>query len=515
MRVATIQEAQRIDFESVRVTGQESEVFMEAAGQGMVEALCGRGLIQPRQPIAILCGPGHNGGDGFVIGRALMVRGFKGVEIFYANESAGANTNADLWHRQFSDLILNGIEPKKIEKAHEIDLSKYEVIIDALFGIGLNRPLGEPWISLIGRINISGKLIVSVDSPSGLHCDRGVPWPVAVRANWTLTCEIAKAGFFLQEGPACVGHVLRIPVGFPRDIVLREAKSVRLVTKKIIPSLFPARSAVTNKSKQGHLLIVGGAPGMLGALKLCADAASRLGVGYVTICSRAAARSWEKLPADYLNLSVPDFFKSDLQKYSAIIVGPGLGLSPQTAKILRHLRATHERVLVDADALSQAAKMISVDGDRKGKVQELLCPFPENWLVTPHAGELSRLVQLPAQALEADRLGAVDRASQLLNCVVLFKGFRTIVSNSKLKFIIGAGNAALAKAGTGDVLAGFIGSLMAQGLRTDEAAVVGALLHGDLADQWVRSGRGDFSLRASDLVKLTRLIGARSISGDL
>lgn len=497
MRVATTREAQRIDFESVRETGQDPEVFMEAAGRGMVEALCQRGLVKASQSIAILCGPGNNGGDGFVIGRELVGRGFTGVEIFYATESTGPNAHADLWHKQFSDLILNGIEPKKIEKPNDIDLSKYEVIIDALFGVGLNRPLAEPWVSLIGRLNSVDSFVVSVDTPSGLHCDRGVPWPVAVRAQWTLTCEIAKAGFFIQEGPACVGHVLRIPVGFPREIVVREAKSVRLVTKKIIPSLFPSRSAVTNKSKQGHLLIIGGSPGMLGALKLCAEAASRLGVGYVTVCSRAAVSSRDDLPADYLSLGVSDFLKSDLQKYSAVVVGPGLGLSPQTAKILRHLRATHDRVLVDADALGQV-----------GRAPEGHCPFPENWLVTPHAGELSRLVQIPAPALEADRLSAVEQANKLLKCVILFKGFRTIVDNGNLKFIIGAGNAALAKAGTGDVLAGFIGSLMAQGLRTDEAAVVGALLHGDLADQWVRSGRGEFSLRASDLVRLNRMIAA-------
>lgn len=496
MRLATAKEALRIDSESARLTGNDPEVFMETAGQRMAEVLCQRELIHRAQPIAIVCGAGNNGGDGFVIGRTLIARGFTGIEIFYAVEVSGGNARAELWHKQFSDLVMNGIEPTKIEKSSDLNLARFEVVIDALFGVGLNRPLGEFWVGIVENINSANKFVVSVDTPSGLHCDRGIPWPVAVRARWTLTCEISKPGFFLQQGSSFVGKILRISVGFPREIVLREACTVRLLTKRVIPFLFPERKAVTNKSKQGHLLVVGGSPGMLGALRLCAEAASRLGVGYVTVCSRAPRSALRELPADYLTLTLPEFFKSDLKRYSAVIVGPGLGQGPLTLKILKHLKMTHPRVLVDADALSEASQSES----------EGLLPFPRSWLVTPHAGELSKLLRLPALELEEDRLTAVELAAMRLQCLVLFKGFRTIVYNSRLKYIIGTGNAALAKAGTGDVLAGFIGSFMAQGLKTDEAAALGALIHGDLADRWVRSGRGSFSLKASDLLRINQLI---------
>lgn len=497
MRLATAAEAKRIDYESVRATGQEAEEFMERAGLEMANQICSRQLIRGEQAVAVLCGPGHNGGDGFVVGRILRERGFENVKIYYLEGHA----QAELWHKMFSDLLLKGIEPIKIERVGEFGLTDHDVIVDALFGVGLSRPLGEPWLSLIQKIHEAGKPVISLDTPSGLHCDRGVPWPKAVQAQWTLTCEIAKPGFFLQEGPQFVGKLLRIPVGFPREVVCREAKSVRLVTRKLIPALFPSRSSVTNKAKQGHLLVLAGSKGMAGAMALCAGAAARLGVGYVSVCSLASDRDLSGLPPDYLHLSLKEFYKSDLKKYSAIVVGPGLGRSLEVLKILKHLIRLAPKVLVDADALSFLSLNPGEDfeGDR----------LPPSWLVTPHAGELGKILECSALELEEDRLGAAERAYQKLRCMVLFKGFRTVVFNSKLKFIIGAGSAALAKAGTGDVLAGFIGSLMAQGLKTDEAAVLAALIHGDLADRWVQAGRGDFSLQASDLLRLQTLVSER------
>lgn len=490
MRLATRSEARRIDSESIRVTGRDPVEFMEQAGQGMAEMLCRRQLVEKDQSIAIFCGPGNNGGDGFVLGRSLKNRGFTGVRIYYLELA----TQSELWHQQFSNCCLQGFEPEKIESIKNLDISQFDVFIDALFGVGLSRPLGEPWVSLIAKINgaVSEKkaLVISVDTPSGLHCDRGIPWPISIRANWTLTCEIAKPGFFLQEGPSYCGQLIRIPVGFPRSVVQQEANSTRLARVRLISQLFPKRSPVTNKAKLGHLLIIGGSPGMFGALRLCAGAASRLGVGYVSICSLASEQDIRSLPPDFLTLKLSDFYKSDLRKYSAVVVGPGLGRRPAVGKILQHLRAKHGRVLLDADAFTFLASNPMT--------------LPPNWLMTPHAGELARLLDAKASDLEGDRLGAADQAIKKWNCMILFKGFHTLVHNSKYKFIVHSGNAALAKAGTGDVLAGFIGSLMGQGLKTDEAAVLGALIHGDLADRWVRSGLGDFSLRAIDLIRMQR-----------
>lgn len=494
MRIATIAEARRIDSESIRVTGRDPIDFMEQAGQGMAELLCQRKLVEKDQSIAIFCGPGNNGGDGFFLGRSLKNRGFTGVRMYYLEMV----TQSELWHQQFSNCCLQGFEPEKIESIKSLDISQFDVLIDALFGVGLSRPLSEPWVSLIAKINgaVTEKnnktksLVISIDTPSGLHCDRGIPWPISIRAAWTLTCEIAKPGFFLQEGPFYCGQLIRIPVGFPKSVVQQEANSTRLATIRLISQLFPKRSSVTNKAKQGHLLVIAGSPGMFGALRLCAGAALRLGVGYVSVCSLASDQDIRSLAPDFLTLKLSDFYKSDLKKYSAVVVGPGLGQQRAVGKILKHLREKHGRVLLDADALTFLASRPMT--------------LPPNWLMTPHAGELARLLDAKASDLEGDRLGAADQAIKKINCMILFKGFHTLVHNSKHKFIVHSGNAALAKAGTGDVLAGFIGSLMGQGLKTDEAAVLGALIHGDLADRWVKSGLGDFSLRAIDLIRMQR-----------
>lgn len=490
MILATAEESLKIDALAPRETGRSAEDFMEQAGTGIAQKLISRNLIHPKQKISILCGPGNNGGDGFVIARELLNRNFTNVQVFYFMLSSGS----ELWHEEFSRLFIQGHEPIKIEKTQDWDLKDSEVIVDALFGVGLNRPLGSPWTDIVEKINQNANaLVISVDTPSGLHANRGIPFPVAVKADVTVACQFVKPGFLIEQGPSFVGKLLKVSLDYPQALCLREARSVRWLGKNLIPKLFPRRSQGTNKSKQGHLLVIAGSSGMVGALRLCAEAASRLGVGYISICTRAKAAELQSLPADFLSLSLQDFFKSDLQKYSAVVVGPGLGIHSETKKILEHLIKNPRPTLVDADALTVVTK-------------NQLFPLPATWLVTPHAGELSRLLGIPARELEENRLDAVERGFQKLKCQILFKGFRTIVFNSKQKYIIGTGNSALAKAGTGDVLAGFIGSLLAQGLCTDEAAILGSLIHGALADQWVKEGRGNFSLMASDLIYLANLV---------
>jgi ADP-dependent NAD(P)H-hydrate dehydratase len=213
-----------------------------------------------------------------------------------------------------------------------------------------------------------------------------------------------------------------------------------------------------------------------------------MGCGYVTICTLSPEAS-ANLRSDFLRLSPTHFFQSDLKKYSAVVVGPGLGTGDVAAKVLRHLLKNHGKVLVDADALT----LLSQHGP---------ISLPAEWILTPHAGELSRLLKSPAPELEADRLKSVERAVQKLNAHILFKGFRTVLGTQTKTYIIGSGNVALAKAGSGDVLAGFIGSLMAQGLPTAEAGVLGAYLQGRIADDWLRRGHSNRTLLASDLAEL-------------
>ncbi|MBC7370901.1 MAG: NAD(P)H-hydrate dehydratase, partial [Bdellovibrionaceae bacterium] len=407
----------------------------------------------PELRIGIWCGPGHNGADGRIIAGVLA--------------------------KKFNVQLLVGAA---------WSVENFEWIIDACFGIGLNRNIEPDVAKQIRWINRGKAKIISVDIPSGLDANRGTIFGEAIRATYTLTLLPAKPGLFLNEGTACAGKICGVSISLPKNIFNAEADSVFLIGPRAAKKLLRTRRATGNKSSFGHLLVVAGSAGTDGAAILTAEAAARMGCGYVSLCT-SSSEIFRSARPDFLRLTPEEFLTSDLKKYSAVVIGPGLGVTEQSQKMLSHLLGSHKKVLVDADALTLLSKTKTP-------------PLPPEWLLTPHAGELARLLDSDARDLEMDRLQAVERATQELNAHILFKGFRTVLGTQGKSWIIGSGNVALAKAGTGDILAGFIGSLMAQGHSTRDAALLGAYLHGRIADDWLRRGHSTRTLMASDLADL-------------
>lgn len=465
MRLATREETQIIEKLSSERFGRSGNVLMANAGRAIAAALVAHCDVKASTKILILCGPGNNGGDGRLVARDLATT--HGVrDVIVIDDPDGVTSDS------FADVDL---------------------VVDALFGIGLNRAIEGKWASVIQRLNASRRPIAAIDGPSGLDANRGVVLGIAVRARWTFACGPAKPGYFLQDGPAHCGRVYVLDVGFPAELVREQAHSIFLVGAKTARRLWPKLSAVANKTGFGQLLVIAGSPGTEGAAVLSSTAAARMGAGYVRLASPAIL-PFDVKPPDFLSAVFDDIAKGNFGKANAVVVGPGLGVNDATAKILARLRDTSTPAVVDADALTVLAK-------------EKKFPLPPHWILTPHAGELSRLTGQDSKAIEADRLGSATEASRRLGCTVLLKGFHTVVASEGRAFIIASGGVALAKAGTGDVLAGFIGGLLAQKLECVEAAVLGAYLHGHLADRWVRAGRGERTLMASDLPGLfTELI---------
>ena len=457
MRLATREEIYSIDQAASEEYGLSSSLLIEKAGASLAQAFAKIFLQQKWSEnalIAIWCGPGNNGADGRVMAHLLREKGFN-IEILQGTS----------WQT-----------------------SRFDIFVDALFGVGLNRPIEGELQQKILEVNQSQKPVVAVDIPSGLNANTGGILGACLKAQWTLTVAPAKPGLFLQDGPTHCGRIQSLDIGFPPELLRAKALSVFLIGASSARKLLPSRRLTSNKTTFGHLLVIAGSPGMEGAALLCAEAAARLGCGYVSLCSPGKA-VYDKARPDFLQLSLKDFFRSDLKKYKAVVVGPGLGVNTQTEQILTHLLKNHTQVLVDADALTVLAQKRAKD-------------LPATWVLTPHAGELSRLTGVPAKELEADRLWGVRGAQKLLKALVLLKGFRTVLGTERKSYIIGSGNVALAKAGSGDVLSGFIGSLMAQGLASDRAAVLGAYLHGKIADDWLRRGHSSRTLMASDLPEL-------------
>ncbi|MBS1986242.1 MAG: NAD(P)H-hydrate dehydratase [Bdellovibrionales bacterium] len=268
-------------------------------------------------------------------------------------------------------------------------------------------------------------------------------------------------------------------------------------------ALLPIRPHTSNKSHGGRSLIIAGSRGMYGAAVLAATAAARSGSGYTTVAISDAPTFPSQRHPDFLIRNALRLSSSDFEK-CAVAIGPGLGRTARTLQLLRKLlRSAPSRVVVDADALNVAAQ--------KSKLK-----FPSTWILTPHEGELARLLGLSAHQIRHNRLRYAQVAQKQLGAIVLLKGFHSLICDGHRTYQIQSGNAALAKAGTGDVLTGIITGLLAQGLEPTKAACLGAYLHGFIADEWIAQRRDVLSLLASDLLEqipfaLKKLRGTKAL----
>ncbi len=379
-------------------------------------------------------------------------------------------------------------------------IERASLVVDAIFGIGLSRDVTGVFASTIDALNVSKAPVVSLDAPSGLDCDRGVVRGHAVHADLTITFGVAKRGFFVNEGAKHIGRLRVVPIGLPLDLMKEEVSTHRLFTGKTARRLLPRRDSTSNKSKHGRAGLFGGSPGMGGALLLALHGASRVGAGYVIAVSHEDPRDLVSAVPQTLSLSTDDPELFEKGKFTSVGIGPGLGTDEQTLNLLRVLsERKFDPVVVDADALTVLAK-----NDVRVR---------RSWILTPHAGELSRLLGVPAKEIEADRFRYVEEAAKKFGCIVLLKGFRTVVSDGVRTVVVFSGNSALAKAGSGDVLTGMITGLLAQEMKPFSTACLGAFLHGRLADVWVKSGRDAISLEPPDLAEALPLLIRRIREG--
>lgn len=491
MRLATVEQTRAIDELSQSKYKLTGEILMEAAGISAA-----REIEQSFYPelksgkTAIICGAGNNGGDGLVVARHLHSMGYRDVFVFLV---APQEKRTLLFVKQLERVELQGLNVVDLiqhpEKTEQIQSSK--LIVDGILGVGLKGVVRNPYKEIIEAVNSCQSIKVSLDAPAGLDCDRGQILGHCVKANMTLSFGLAKPGFFVSQGPLQIGRLRVLPIGFPHEALRAVATSCFAFTERLVRRYLPRRKEESNKSHHGHLLLCAGQKNSWGAAILAASSAYRSGVGYVTVASE------EEMSSDLLQ-AVPEALGAGLSgdqlsqtlendKISAVAVGPGFGVKESLKELILKLIAQNKKcVVLDADALTVCA-------------QEKLFPLPESWVLTPHAGELSRILDVPAREIEADRFYYAKQAAEKTGCHVLLKGFRSVLAYKERSMVILAGNSALAKAGTGDVLTGLIGSFLAQGLPTLQATASAAFIHGKVADEWVRTGKSRSALCAHDL----------------
>jgi NAD(P)H-hydrate epimerase len=433
--------------------------LMENAGRAVTRAITAR---FPPQPTLILCGPGNNGGDGFVLARRLAAAGWP-VRVAALVECQRLKGDA-AWA---ASGWAGPVEPVTAEALDGADL-----VVDALFGAGLDRPLTGAALAIVERLLARGGPVVAVDVPSGVHGGTGAILGAAPRACCTVTFCRLKPGHLLLPGRLHMGEVVLAGIGIPDEIVQAQDEQLRVNAPPLWRAHLRHRTPAAHKYSFGHAVVVGGPVAMTGAARLAAGAALRAGAGLVSIACEP-----EALPAYAAQLTtvmvkqvVGSGGLAQLlgdQRFNAVLIGPGAGVGEGTrAKVLAVL-AQPRAVVLDADAITSFA-------ETRG---ELLGSLHRNCVLTPHEGEFRRL--FPG---EGDRLSRARQAAAEAGTVVLLKGSDTIVAAPDGRAcIMPEAPAELATAGTGDVLAGIILGLLAQGMPTYEGAAAGAWLHAQAA----------------------------------
>jgi NAD(P)H-hydrate epimerase len=474
--VLTPEEAAALDRET-QARGVAAADLMERAGRAVARAARELAGGAYGRRAVVVCGKGNNGGDGLVAARHLARWGLRTTVVLL--EDAGelrepAASNA----RRLAEAP--GVRARSFdERALARELDRADVAVDAIFGTGFRGMPEDEWAAAIAALNACGAPVVAVDIPSGVHGGTGAVEGEAVRADLTVTFGAAKLGAVLLPGAEHAGVVRVVDIGFPQDLVRARAW---LTEPQDVAGWLPSRDADTHKRASGVLVVVAGSGSMTGAPKLIATAAGRLGAGLVTVAAPAPAigaiqadlrePTFLPLPATEAGTVAEDAVDLVVERLAgadALALGPGLTTDARTVTFVRALvRRSPVPLVLDADGLNAFA------GD-PAALRERDAPA----VLTPHVGEFGRLTGVKAGDLDADRPGHVRALAEQTDAVVLLKGSRTVIAEPGGTLSVNlTGSPVLATAGTGDVLTGMVGALLARGLAPSEAAAAGAHLHG-------------------------------------
>lgn len=437
------------------------------------------------QKIGVACGPGNNGGDGYVLA-ALALGSGRQVSVLRLGEggNAGVAQRAESVYRQTGGQVdrFNA----------DVALPQVDLWVDALFGIGLHRALGGAAADLVQALNRDarerGVPLLALDVPSGVDADTGDDHGLSLRADVTLSFIAGKPGLYTGRGRVAAGEVVVDALGLADHVFDDLEPAARIACTDALPRCFAPRERDAHKGHFGHVLCIGGDHGYGGALALCAEAAHRVGAGLVSAATRAEhvpvllARRPETMVR---SVDDGDALQALLDRATVVAIGPGLGDSDWSASLLCTAMHAGKPVVLDADALNAIARR---DAE----------PLRDA-VLTPHPGEAARLLGTTTDAIASDRLRHARQLATRFDCVVVLKGAGTVVAApGQVPILIDAGNPGMATGGMGDVLTGVIAGLIAQGATPFHAAACGALLHALAADCAAHEG-GERGLLPSDL----------------
>ncbi len=515
MKLLTAAEMRELDRRAIAEVGIPSLVLMENAGRSTYQVLR-REFPELSGEVAVLAGRGNNGGDGFVVARYLANAGIPvAVFLLGRRDQVGGDARVNLEILAHQGLeVVEVLEESHLQAALD-RLARAGLIVDALLGTGLNSPVTGLLASLIQQVNHLKRQVLAVDLPSGLSADTGEVLGVAVKADVTVTYGWPKIGQIVAPGRDYVGRLWQVDLSIPPDLA-REAK-VSMAEARELRGLLPARPWDGHKGTFGHLLVLAGSEGKTGAAALACRGGLRAGAGLVTLgVAQSLNDIMEVKITEAMTLPLPQAegaralgrqalepIEAFARGCAALALGPGLGTHPETRELVRTLVQRLDRpMVVDADGINALA------GDPPGlpltkktkKTKNLGAAGPR--ILTPHPGELARLLGCSTQEVQSRRLALARETAGQYGVVLVLKGAQTLVAAPDGRLSLNpTGNPALASGGTGDVLTGLIGGFLAQGLSAWDAARLGVYLHGLSAD-WFAARHGPRGLVAGDLLSL-------------
>jgi len=495
--------------------GVPSLQLMENAAAALCEEICG--AYPGWRRIVVVCGPGNNGGDGLAAARLLIRRGLT-VSVFTLSDPGeyrgDASENAT--RAQSAGLELKPLNRVGAGQAFARELSATDGVVDALFGTGLSRGLSGPAARAVSAINAAGRPVVAADLPSGLSGDGAeVPGPCVVAAR-TVAFAALKLCHVLFPARARCGQIVVRDIGISRQILLRQKSRLEATSPEDVRTLLPARPPDSHKADFGRLAIFAGSRGKAGAAVLAARGALRSGAGLVTVLCPASIEATvvgalpeamtHGLPEEPPGVLAAEGAREALEfvkDQNAAVIGPGLGTAPETVLFVTRLLGAQVPFVCDADALNAFPSKPGAFARRRAAT-----------VLTPHPGEAGRLLGISSRQIQKDRLAAARALARRARSVVLLKGAASLTSTPNGRVIVNrTGTPLMSSAGSGDVLAGAIGALLAAGLDPGPAALVAAYLHGAAGEKLART-RGDAGLLARELADAIPLVRAQIRAGE-
>lgn len=484
-------QAKEIDRISIKEMGMPSLVLMERASLCVAKAVAKNASRE--ETVLAVCGSGNNGGDGVAAARILAEWGYSVTILLLGKEE------------RFSEELtiqLNIARNLKLHIVKEANVRDYSIILDGIFGIGLDREIAGSYRDWIQQINSAGAKVFAIDIPSGIHATTGKVLGTAVQADITVTFGVGKLGLFLFPGRTYGGRVLIEDIGFPGEAKKQVHSSFVTYEKKDLEELFPKRIPQSNKGSYGKLLVIAGSENMGGAALFAARAGYLMGAGLVKVVTHQNNRGMiqEGLPEALIGVYDNETYDltQDIAWATGVVIGPGLGQTKQGKGLLEQvLKIRDIPVLIDADGLNILAELPEYfDEERRLLLQN-------NFLVTPHLKEMSRLRRCDVKTIQENTVNSVKNYTR--GAVIVQKDAVTLVSDGKEVYVNSSGNHALAKGGSGDVLSGMIGGLLARGVTPFRAGCLGVYLHGLTAEEYVKH-RSSSSMLATDILDMLPLV---------